>query len=94
MLHTLIRWCSNEFRTCALLADEDMEEYCLVVVGNKTDLVSGSDNATPTTTEEDALRLIDELVPPSDTRSTSSPATPVSLMDPTTTKWAYMRTEI
>ncbi|KAH9964081.1 hypothetical protein BGW80DRAFT_1462956 [Lactifluus volemus] len=32
--------------------------------------------------EEDALRLIDELVPPSDTRSTSrSPATPVDERD-------------
>jgi Ras-related protein Rab-7A len=79
-LQALTRWWS-EFRTCAPLADEDMEEYCLVVVGNKTDLVSGSDNATPTTTEEDALRLIDELVPPSDTRSTSSPATPVDERD-------------
>ncbi|KAH9964779.1 P-loop containing nucleoside triphosphate hydrolase protein [Lactifluus volemus] len=76
-LHALTRWWS-EFRTCAPLADEDMEEYCLVVVGNKTDLISGSDNAT---TEEDALRLIDELVPPSDTRSTSSPATPVDERD-------------
>ncbi|KAH9955712.1 hypothetical protein BGW80DRAFT_1500780 [Lactifluus volemus] len=63
-LHALTRWWS-EFRTCAPLADEDMEEYCLVV------LISDSDNAT-TTMEEDALRLIDELIPPSDTRSTSS----------------------
>ncbi|KAI0249464.1 small GTPase superfamily, partial [Lactifluus subvellereus] len=36
-LHALTRWWS-EFRACAPLADEDMEEYCLVVVGNKTDL--------------------------------------------------------
>ncbi|KAH9964047.1 hypothetical protein BGW80DRAFT_1348364 [Lactifluus volemus] len=79
-----------------------MEEYCLVVVGNKTDLLSGSDHTT-STTEEDALRLIDDLVPPSDTRSTSSPGNasgreigypPVSSMDPTTTKCAYIRTEI
>ncbi|KAH9959496.1 P-loop containing nucleoside triphosphate hydrolase protein [Lactifluus volemus] len=84
-LHALTRWWS-EFRTCAPLADEDMEEYCLVVVGNKTDLISGSDNAT---TEEDALRLIDELVPPSDTRSTSSPATPdIILLDETSTAHA------
>ena len=75
-LHALTRWWS-EFRACAPLADEDMEEYCLVVVGNKTDLISGSDNAT---TEGDALRLIYELVPPSDTRS-SSPATPVDERD-------------
>jgi hypothetical protein len=49
-----------------------------VVVGNQTDLISDLDNAT-TTMKEDALRLIDELVPPSDMLSTSrSPATPVN----------------
>jgi Ras-related protein Rab-7A len=76
-LHALTRWWS-EFRACAPLADEDMEGYCLVVVGNKTDLISSSDNAT--VSEEDALRFIDELVPPSETRS-SSPATPVDERD-------------
>ncbi|KAH9964051.1 hypothetical protein BGW80DRAFT_1462924 [Lactifluus volemus] len=65
-LHALNRWWS-EFRTCAPLADE---EFCLVVVINKTELISDSDNAT-TTMEEDALRLIDELVLSSDMRSTS-----------------------
>jgi Ras-related protein Rab-7A len=51
-----------------------MEEYCLVVVGNKTDLISSSDDTT--VSEEAALRFIDDLVPPSETRS-SSPTTPV-----------------
>jgi hypothetical protein len=76
-LHALNRWWS-EFRTCAPLADE---EFCLVVVINKTELISDSDNAT-TTMEEDALRLIDELVLSSDMRSTGrSPATPVDVRE-------------
>ncbi|KAH9963601.1 small GTPase superfamily, partial [Russula dissimulans] len=37
-LRALGRWWS-EFCTHAPLSDEEMEEYCLVVVGNKTDLV-------------------------------------------------------
>ena len=72
-LHALTRWWS-EFRACAPLADEDMEEYCLVVVGNKTDLISSSDGTT--VSEGAALRFIDDLVPPTESRS-SSPWTPV-----------------
>ncbi|KAI0292237.1 P-loop containing nucleoside triphosphate hydrolase protein [Multifurca ochricompacta] len=71
-LQALTRWWS-EFRARAPLADEDMEEYCLVVVGNKIDLMRGSDGAA--VSEGAALRFIDELVPPSESRS-SSPATP------------------
>jgi hypothetical protein len=72
-LHALIRWWS-EFRTCAPLADEGMEEYCLVIVGNKT-----ATFPIRITLEEDALHLIGELDPPSDTRSTSrSPAPPAA----------------
>ncbi|KAH9966269.1 hypothetical protein BGW80DRAFT_1462419 [Lactifluus volemus] len=46
-LHALTRWWSK-FRICTLLADEDREEYCLVVrhYYNKTDLISNLDNAT------------------------------------------------
>ncbi|KAI9436919.1 ras-domain-containing protein [Lactarius indigo] len=71
-LHALTRWWS-EFRAHAPLSDEDMEDYCLVVVGNKTDLVRGSEGAA--VPEGIALRFIDELVPPSESRS-SSPETP------------------
>jgi Ras-related protein Rab-7A len=71
-LHALTRWWS-EFRTHAPLPDEDMEDYCLVVVGNKTDLVRSSEGvAVP---ESTALRFITELVPPSNSRS-STPETP------------------
>ncbi|KAH9053709.1 ras-domain-containing protein [Lactarius vividus] len=71
-LHALTRWWS-EFRAHAPLPDEDMEDYCLVIVGNKTDLVRGSEGAA--VPEGIALRFIDELVPPSESRS-SSPETP------------------
>jgi Ras-related protein Rab-7A len=71
-LHALTRWWS-EFRVHAPLHDEDMADYCLVVVGNKTDLVRSSEGvAVP---ESTALRFIDELVPPSESRS-STPETP------------------
>lgn len=71
-LHALTRWWS-EFRAHAPLPDKDMEDYCLVVVGNKTDLARSPEAvAVP---EGTALRFIDELVPPSESRS-SSPETP------------------
>ncbi|KAI0248969.1 hypothetical protein BJV78DRAFT_1284327 [Lactifluus subvellereus] len=46
----------------APLTEEDMEEYCLVVAGNKTDLISSSNGIT--VSEAAALRFIDDLVPP------------------------------
>jgi Ras-related protein Rab-7A len=50
-----------------------MDEYCLVVVGNKTDVVPGSKDRA--VSEGAALDFIDELVPPSGSPS-SSLATP------------------
>lgn len=50
-----------------------MEEYCLVVVGNKTDLAPNSEDGT--VSEDAALHFIDELVPHSES-PTSSLATP------------------
>ncbi len=49
-----------------------MDEYCLIVVGNKTDLAPSS---TDSVSEEAALDFIDELVPLSGSPA-SSPATP------------------
>ena len=37
-LHALERWWS-EFRDRAPVPDEDLEQFCVVIVGNKTDLV-------------------------------------------------------
>ena len=71
-LHALTRWWS-EFRVHAPLHDEDMADYCLVVVGNKTDLVRSSEGVA--VSESTALRFINELVPPSESRS-STPETP------------------
>ncbi|KAG5641206.1 hypothetical protein DXG03_005770 [Asterophora parasitica] len=51
-----------EFRHCAPLADEDMEDYCCVVVGNKRDL-AGRDGKDPVS-EDEALKFLRELVPP------------------------------
>ena len=50
-----------------------MEDYCLVVVGNKTDVVPGVGSAP--VSEVAALNFIDELVPPSESLS-SGPVTP------------------
>lgn len=42
------------------MLDEDLQDFCCIVVGNKMDLARD----TPSVSELDALRLIDELVPP------------------------------
>ena len=71
-LRALTRWWS-EFCACAPLSDEEMEDYCLVVVGNNTDLVPTSEDSA--VSEVAALHFIDELVPPSESLS-SSPVMP------------------
>jgi Ras-related protein Rab-7A len=71
-MRALDRWWS-EFCACAPLSEEETEEYCLVVVGNKTDLAPSSKGRA--VSEGAALSFIDELVPPSGSPS-SSLATP------------------
>ncbi|TFY71658.1 hypothetical protein EVG20_g1348 [Dentipellis fragilis] len=61
-LRALDRWWA-EFCERAPLPDEEMEDYCCVVVGNKMDLADPV--AGPAVKEEDALDFIDVLVPPS-----------------------------
>ena len=63
-MHALKKWWSD-FRDKAPVEDEDVHEYCCVVVGNKTD--KGNDRLVG---ESEALEFIDELVPP---LSSSSP---------------------
>ncbi|KIJ15854.1 hypothetical protein PAXINDRAFT_99225 [Paxillus involutus ATCC 200175] len=64
-LTSLTKWWA-EFRERAPLFDEDMEDYCCVVVGNKTDLVnSNTHGMTSVVSEVEALRFLDELIPPS-----------------------------
>ncbi|KAH7890661.1 hypothetical protein F5I97DRAFT_2051481 [Phlebopus sp. FC_14] len=54
-----------------------MEDYCCIIVGNKTDLIS-SDTMEPSfvVSEAEALRFLDELVPLS-----SRPASPIGTGD-------------
>lgn len=62
----------EEFRERAPLYDEDLEDYCCVVVGNKTDLVnSKSLGSTSIVSEEQAFRFLDDLIPPSSPRPPS-----------------------
>ncbi|GLB45104.1 putative ras of Complex, Roc, domain of DAPkinase [Lyophyllum shimeji] len=75
----LTKWWA-EFRERAPLADEDVEDYCCVVVGNKTDLVgSGGRNGEGPVTEAEAHEFLSELIP---LKSRSpSPIYPSSLQD-------------
>jgi Ras-related protein Rab-7A len=72
-LEALTKWW-DEFRESAPLADEDMEDYCCVVVGNKIDMV-GSGNGNGPVTEAEALRFLDVLVPPP-----SRPPSPIRVL--------------
>ncbi|KAF8237653.1 ras-domain-containing protein [Tricholoma matsutake] len=79
-MEALTKWWS-EFRHSAPLADEDMEDFCCVVVGNKTDVAKGgigwNGNEDETVTEAEALDLLQNLVPP--TSSSPSPISDLSL---------------
>ena len=54
----------HEFRDRAPVADEDMNDYCCVVVGNKID-TSVNGKGRGMVSKSDALAFLDELVPPS-----------------------------
>ncbi|KDQ51390.1 hypothetical protein JAAARDRAFT_73684 [Jaapia argillacea MUCL 33604] len=60
-LEALIKWWT-EFKDKAPLLDEEAEDYCCIIVGNKVDLADGS---MPAVLEMDALRFVDKLIPPS-----------------------------
>ncbi|KAG7440602.1 ras-domain-containing protein [Guyanagaster necrorhizus] len=60
----------QEFREGAPLAEEDAEDFCCVVVGNKMDLANGE----PAVTRDEAQCFIEKLIP-----STSRPETPINL---------------
>ena len=69
-MESLVRWWA-EFREKAPLADEDMEDYCCVVVGNKVDMAGTENRSDDSVTKGEALRFLSKLVPPSP--STPSP---------------------
>ncbi|CAA7263615.1 unnamed protein product [Cyclocybe aegerita] len=75
-MEALKKWWAD-FRDKAPLADEDMQEYCCVVVGNKIDMVGSGRELQETVSESEALEFLDELVPSSSelSLSTSSPST-------------------
>ena len=72
-LHALGRWWA-EFRERAPVPDEELDTYCAVVEGNKTDLVP--DGEPPAVSRDDALSFIDSIVPPAS--PASSPLLPHS----------------
>ena len=64
-MDALVKWW-DDFKARAPLPDEEMEDYCCIVVGNKLDVV---ENTSERVSEADALRFLDVLVP--------SPSSPV-----------------
>lgn len=72
-LTALKKWW-QEFRERAPLYDEDLEDYCCVVIGNKTDLVNSKAlGSTSVVSEAQVLHFLDELVP----SLSPSPSSPV-----------------
>lgn len=64
-MQALIKWW-QEFRERAPLDDDDMQDFCCVVVGNKTDLI-GTANSNESVSETEARHFLQTLVPlPSD----------------------------
>ena len=69
----------DEFCGRAPVADEDMNDYCCVVVGNKIDMVVNG-KGLHLVSKSDALAFLDELVPPSSSTSIY-PTSPSPLPD-------------
>ena len=62
-LEALTKWW-NEFKDRAPLRDEDVADFCCVIVGNKTDLVPAGE--FPAVMEGDALKFIEGMCPPAE----------------------------
>ena len=60
-MHALTKWWAD-FCARAPLADADAQDYCVVVVGNKIDMV-GRSAGTGLVSASEALEFLDELVP-------------------------------
>ena len=72
-LEALTKWW-NEFKDRAPLRDEDVADFCCVVVGNKTDLVPVGE--PPAVMEGDALKFMEGICPPEEQGVNMSPAPP------------------
>ncbi|CCL99975.1 uncharacterized protein FIBRA_02000 [Fibroporia radiculosa] len=79
-LRALVRWWS-EFRDKAPIPDEEVEDFCCVVVGNKIDMLDSAHPNKPRVSEADAMQLLDELVPPSSLSLTLPPIMDVDQED-------------
>ncbi|KAF8956649.1 hypothetical protein BDZ97DRAFT_1850735 [Flammula alnicola] len=77
---SLKKWWAD-FCDRAPLADEDMNDYCCVVVGNKIDMVGKGQSIV---SESEALEFLDELVPPalSSSSSSDSPSSDINVLPP------------
>lgn len=69
-LDALTKWW-NEFKERCPVPDEEADKFCVVVVGNKTDVGNGNSKVS----EEQTLQFIDELIPPSSPQLLPEPQT-------------------
>jgi Ras-related protein Rab-7A len=72
-LEALTKWW-YEFKDRAPLRDEDVAEFCCVVVGNKMDLVPTGE--LPTVTEGDAVKFMEGICPGEEPEVNVSPTSP------------------
>ena len=76
-MFSLKKWW-DQFCDRAPVADEDISDYCCVVVGNKIDTILDG-RGFDLVSKSDALAFLDELVPPSSSASTIRPTPSPSL---------------
>jgi len=72
-LEALTKWW-HEFKDRAPLRDEDIADFCCVIVGNKMDLVPAGE--FPAVMEGDALNFIEGICPPQGPETSMSPVSP------------------
>jgi hypothetical protein len=72
-LEALTKWW-HEFKDRAPLRDEDVAEFCCVVVGNKMDLVPTGE--LPTVMEGDAVKFMEGICPGEEPEVNVSPTSP------------------
>lgn len=93
-MEALTKWWA-EFRDRAPLADEDMESFCCVVVGNKIDMIGGkaARNDGEPVSEADALQFLHDLVPPVSRPASPDTPTPASslVITPSSTQIDFPR---
>ena len=89
-MFSLKKWW-DDFCDRAPVADEDINDYCCVVVGNKIDMIVDG-KGLDLVSKSDALAFLDELVPPSSTCIYSSPPIAEQDADPPDSKFLTSHT--